>query len=320
MENLIIKYFQGELSEKERLTLFQAIETDSTLKELYLAYQKLYTIVQLADQHTDTAEGRKSYQQFINKKRIQRTKKYFIKTLQYAAMIIAIVSATWMLSTTHNESQEMLTKLYVPAGQRAQLTLSDGTEVWLNAQSTLIYPTTFSSKDRRVKLVGEAFFKVTKNINKPFIVSSKDIELKVLGTAFNVYSYPEIEGVEASLLEGSLQVYEINHQNNAVILKPNEQISCVNGKMNVSSFSDIESLKWKEGIYTFNNVAFSDIIKKLELYYDVKIIVQEELIKNFRYTGKFRQRDGIDEILRIIQKIHKFKIRKSEDGGQIWLR
>jgi len=206
--------------------------------------------------------------------------------------------------------------LVVPAGQRAQLTLHDGTSVWLNAHSTLTYPARFSGRSRRVTVSGEAYFKVAENLKNPFIVSTQNIEMKVLGTQFNVYSYPGTGCIRTDLVEGSLMVYSKESPQASVILKPNEQIVVKDGKMSLQ-IRNSDYFLWKEGIYAFENERLLDIIEKLQLYYDVKIIVKDPEIFNVRYTGKFRQRDGIDEILRIIQKIQKFNVQKDTENNII---
>jgi ferric-dicitrate binding protein FerR (iron transport regulator) len=168
-----------------------------------------------------------------------------------------------------------------------------------------------------VTVSGEAYFDVAKNTRKPFIVSTQNLEMKVLGTQFNVYSYPGAEYIKTDLVEGSLMFYSKESPNASVTLKPYEQIVVKEGKMTVRKIHNSDYFLWKEGIYTFENERLLDIIEKLQLYYDVKIIVKDPEIFNVRYTGKFRQRDGIDEILRIIQKIQKFNVQKDTENNVI---
>ena len=319
MDEQFIKYFQHELSLVEQTNLLKQVQSDPLLKQKFIAYQKIYTLFELSNQTNDTNEGKESYKQFVQKRRNSLIKVNLIRTMRYAAVFMGIVASTWMVALHTLSDSEKINKLYVPAGQRAQITLSDGTEVWLNAKSTLTYPANFLAEERCVNIVGEAYFDVAKDTEKPFIVSSKNIEMKVLGTEFNVYSYPELDLVETKLIEGSLQVSESGNQSNRVVLKPNEQVSYSDGIMNVSTITNDAYLLWKEGIYTFDNAPFAQIIKKLELYYDVTIQVESPALLEFRYTGKFRQRDGVNEILRMIQKIHKFKIAKNEDENIITL-
>jgi ferric-dicitrate binding protein FerR (iron transport regulator) len=168
-----------------------------------------------------------------------------------------------------------------------------------------------------VTVSGEAYFDVAENSRKPFIVSTQNMEMKVLGTQFNVYSYPGAGCIKTDLIEGSLMVYSKESPNTSVTLKPDEQIVVKNGKMSLRKIQNSDYFLWKDGIYTFENERLLDIIEKLQLYYDVKIVVKDPEIFNVRYTGKFRQRDGIDEILRIIQKIQRFNVQKDTENNVI---
>ena len=268
----------------------------------------------------DKEVGDNSYKKFMLLVKRKARKSLTINILKYAAIaVILITSTVWLtLFLQEKETGSKLNTLYVPAGQRAQITLQDGTKVWLNAQSTLIYPSHFSKKKREVEIVGEAFFDVAKD-KKPFSVSTQDIEIQVLGTQFNVYAYPGANLIQTDLVEGSLRVLEKNNRNKMVLLSPNQQMVFKENNMIVSSISNPARLLWREGIYSFENESFSGIIDKLQLYYDVRIIVEDTEIFDVQYTGKFRQRDGIDEILRIIQKIYPFKIKRDLEKNTITL-
>ena len=149
--------------------------------------------------------------------------------------------------------------------------------------------------------------------NTLYVPAGQRVEMKVLGTKFNVHSYPGKETIQTSLLEGGLKVYFPHAESKGVILKPDEQVTIKGNQMKIGSLPHADYFLWRDGIYSFINEPLIDILKKLELYYDVKIIVKDQSIYNWEYTGKFRQRDGIDQILHMIQKIHKFKIRKDEE-------
>ena len=209
--------------------------------------------------------------------------------------------------------------LYTPAGQRAQLVLQDGTEVWLNAKSKLIYPSQFTGKERKVVVEGEAFFNVAKDYEKPFIVSSQDVDMKVLGTQFNVYCYPEAGYIQTSLLEGSVRVFFQDKESEGITLKPDQQVTVTGGKMVVEPISLNDHFLWREGIYAFENEPLINILKKMELYYDVKIMVKDTSLFNDTYTGKFRQRDSLDDVFRVLQQIRKFKVEKDKDKNIVTL-
>lgn len=322
MEDTLTKYFLGELTQSEISDLFYRLETDETLKAEFVRMQNIYALSHLSHLSANEAEGKIGWQKFIREIKTRKQQKTIRLAFQYAAIGLALIASTFFATNYFhkklNGGNEMNT-LYVPAGQRAQLTLQDGTEVWLNAQSTLKYPSHFSRKNREVEIIGEAFFDVAEDTKRPFIVSTQNIEMKVLGTQFNVYSYSEAGYIQTDLVEGSLMVYGKKTPQTNYMLKPYEQITIKDEQITIGQIESVDHFLWKEGIYTFHNERLLDIIEKLQLYYDVKIIVEDPGIFNVRYTGKFRQRDGIDEILKIIQKIQKFNIEKDIERNIITL-
>lgn len=320
MDEQLLRYFSGELTVTERLELIRRVENDSLLKAEFIRLQNLNAVSRLSSHPTDRNEGIRHFETFASQIKRNAKKTLFINIVKYAAMAVVLVASTVWATLFFNDRgmDSTLNTLYVPAGQRAQITLQDGTEVWLNAQSTLRYPSHFSKRSRDVEITGEAFFNVAKD-SKPFIVSTQDIELEVLGTQFNVYSYPDAGYIQTHLIEGSVKIFEKLNEKNTVILKPNEQVTIRGNQMTVDNIINSNHLLWKEGNYCFQNERLIDIIEKLQLYYDIKIVVEDPEVFNVRYTGKFRQRDGIDEILRIIQKIQPFKIERDRDNNIITL-
>lgn len=320
MDEQLSKYLSGELSKDELRVFLERIENDHNLKTEFIRNLNRNAISATVAYSKDREEGIEKYKQFRLRVKQHNRRSIFVKAMRYAAVAILIVAST-VFSTLYLYERELgstMNTLHVPAGQRAQITLEDGTKVWLNAQSTLKYPSHFSSRSRKVEVTGEAFFDVAKK-SKPFIVYTNDLELHVLGTEFNVYSYSDGNYIQTDLVEGSLKV--INHFNdkNSVLLKSNQKMVYKDSKMTVSPITDPDHILWREGIYSFQNERLIDIIEKLQLYYDVNIIVVDPDIFNIRYTGKFRQRDGIDEILRIFQKIQSFKIVKDKEKNIITL-
>lgn len=322
MEKKLHNYFHGGLEQEERLNLLQAIDADEKLKQEFLELKNLYALTAyINERETDRLESGESYHLFARKLKRKHLLNWAAKTAGIAAAIVTLITVTYFytLNQVENSRESQLLSLHVPAGQRFQLTLQDGTSVWLNSRSTLYYPPSFANDKRLVKVEGEALFDVVHDEDRPFIVSSQGVEMKVLGTTFNVFNYPETGIIRTSLLEGSLKIYYANNESKNIILKPSEQITIEDGQMNVERITDTGYFLWTEGIYSFYNEPLVNILKKLELYFDIEIIVQDPTIYTWEYTGKFRQRDGIDEILRIINKIHKFKIQKDEENNRIIL-
>lgn len=325
MDKRIQKYFYGELSLAERMSFLREVDSDEELKKQFAEYQNLYALMNLSTQLEDRATGKSKYNLFVRNKQNTTLNKRWIHWLGYAAAIIAVAVSSglltrWYILQVHSDivASEMNT-LYTPAGQRARLVLQDGTEVWLNAKSKLVYPAHFAGKERRVRVEGEAFFNVAKDSVKPFIVSAENVDMKVLGTQFNVYCYPDAEYIKTSLLEGCIHVFFQDRENEGVLLKPNQQVTVSEGKMEVRPIELEEYFLWRNGVYAFKNEPLIDILKKLELYYDVKIVVEDPSMFRETYTGKFRQRDSLDDVFRVLQQIRHFKVRKDPANNMITL-
>ncbi len=316
MEHKIHKYFQNALEEDERIRLLQEVEADEDLTRQFREIKNLYAISVVSSLPTDAAEGKRSYEQFNRKHKRTATIRVVRRVALYAASIALLVGLTHWVTLLQVEKQETeMLSLHVPAGQRLQLTLQDGTDVWLNARTTITYPVRFTPEERKVYIDGEALFDVAKDNERPFLVSSQGIAMKVLGTRFNVYSYPDAGHIRTSLLEGSLMVYREEDESGNVILKADEEVIIDNYGMEVGAIKDSSYFLWTEGIYSFYKEPLINILRKLELYYDVKIEVKDPTIYTSEYTGKFRQKDGIDEILRILRKIRYFDIQKDTENN-----
>lgn len=321
MHDHLIKYFLGELDEDATTQLFDAMKEDESLKKEFIELQNLHALSQLTEQSADEMEAARGYRRFLQRVKVKRQRHVMRHIYRYAAIAILLIGSTFFFTKLFygvGGSVEM-NSLYVPAGQRAQLTLQDGSVVWLNARSTLRYPAAFGGKQRRVEIIGEAYFDIASD-KKPFIVSTQNVEMQVLGTEFNVYSYPSTGYVQTDLVDGSLKFCSGDGQGACVVMKPNEQVTFKDGKLYLAQSVYDDYYLWKDGIYAFDNERLLDILEKLELYYDVKIVVEDPEIFNVHYTGKFRQRDGIDEILRVLQKIHPFEIEKDKENNIITLK
>ena len=318
MEELIRKYLEGSLSKEEKIALLRKSENDVLLKTELAHYKNLNAVIALKQRESDFSGMPESYLQFIDDRKPKIIS--LGKILSYVAIAVCLIGFTWYFSRfyyqTKNCAIEKFNTLYVPAGQRINFTFEDGTKVWLNSLTKLRYPVEFNNKERQVSIEGEAYFEVAKDTEKPFIVSSKDFNVNVLGTAFNIYSYPDEKLSRISLLEGSLMIGKMNN-NGMITLKPHEEVTIENDKMTVASIADANYFLWIKGIYSFNNERFETIVKKLGLYYDISIHIENAAMREWRYTVKFRQHDGIDEILQLMQRIRKFSIQKDEENNYI---
>lgn len=317
MEDKIHTYFQQGLNEDESLSLLREVEADPYWTDRFKEIKNIYALSVLTSLPDDSREGEFSYSHFAHRNKRATIFRLAKRIAAYAAIVILLVGITHWLTLRQTVIQDAaMLSLHVPAGQRLQLTLQDGTSVWLNAQTTITYPTRFADNERKVYIDGEALFDVAKDNERPFLVASQGIEMKVLGTRFNLFSYPDADHICTSLLEGSLMVYRESKESEHIILKPNEEVIIDHYRMEVAPIKDASYFLWSEGIYSFHEESLINILRKLELYFDVEIEVKDPSIYTWEYTGKFRQKDGIYEILQIISTIHKFNIEKDTENNK----
>ncbi len=206
-------------------------------------------------------------------------------------------SIVYMAVNADAATASKLNTLETPNGGEYRITLGDGSVVMLNAGSKLIFPMDFRGPERKVYVEGEAFFNVTKNPEKPFIVAIGGSEIKVLGTRFNVSSYPENEGTEATLLEGSIQ---FSNTSGKVVLKPNQQVIAGYSTLNVRNVSAEDFSAWTKDEFLFNDAPLAVVMQKLARWYNVEVDLTVLPEKNLYM--KISRRADIDEVLGNISK------------------
>jgi transmembrane sensor len=189
-----------------------------------------------------------------------------------------------------------------PVGGQYQVILPDGTKVWLNAASSLKYPTLFKGGQRTVELTGEAYFEVTKNAAMPFYVKANNMQVKVLGTHFNIMAYDNEPAIKTTLLEGSVQLSS-GFVNNT--LKPGQQGMLKNGRITVSDVDADHAIAWKKGYFEFNRSGIHEIMNQLARWYDIEI-VYEGIIPDDEFVGKIERGAKLSQVLKILRlsKIH----------------
>ncbi|WP_341835399.1 FecR domain-containing protein [Chitinophaga pollutisoli] len=192
--------------------------------------------------------------------------------------------------------------LTTPRGGQFRLTLPDGTQVWLNAASSLRFPTAFVGKERIVELTGEAYFEVAKDAGKPFIVKAAGgMDVQVLGTHFNVAAYEEEPSSTVTLLEGAVTV---NRQQ----LEPGQQAIRQNGHIRIRPADTEQAVAWKNGYFSFNDADITTVMKELERWYDIKVQYDTDASK-LRFGGGIQRSLPLSSVLKILEKYQvKFRI------------
>ena len=207
-----------------------------------------------------------------------------------------------------------MNQVIIPYGQRSEITLADGTHIWLNSGSQLSYPTEFTGKTREVLLSGEAFFDVTPNPAKPFYVITRDIKIRVLGTSFNVSAYDEDVTAQTILVTGKISAGKNNLFAQTIDLVPGERM--VYEKSSENILKDNVDVKlyasWVNGYLIIENMPITEVLRKVQRYYNQSISTGEGLEK-ITFSGKLDLKDDITDVLANISFASSVNV--SENNG-----
>ena len=236
----------------------------------------------------------------------------------YAAVIILAVLAGTLININWSGKAitEQFSEISVPPGQMSSITLYDGTEVWLNSETTLTYSNNFGEKLRKVTLTGEAYFKVKKS-EVPFLVELKNSEIEVLGTSFNIVSFPNDDYSQVTLVEGSVQVNTLGGKE-ITRLEPAEQLTISDNLQDVKLKTvNTEFYKsWTEGKIVFQEERLADITERLERWYNVEIVLNDMEIEDLRFCGTILKNKPFDQIAKAFEILLPVKVDYQNNIGK----
>lgn len=323
--SVILKYIRGTASEEEKAEVDLWLKKHPDNEEALLQIARIYYACRTQERIV-SRDPLRAYWKVDKKLKSQKKDHYaifyriVIELLKVAAIVLILLGGNFLLQKDDQmESFPSFQTLYVPAGQRAELVLPDSTRVWLNANSKLVYSTCFKEGIRQVELDGEAYFDVKHNGDNPFVVRTKSMNVTVLGTEFNVSAYSGIEEFNIALLRGSVELNS-SDRSGKYRMKAGEQIFYREGKYVSAQIGNMDYFKWKEGVLSFNNQPIHVIIDKLRLYYDIRIEVTDLPFLEERYSGKFRVKEGIEQVLKVLQLEHKFTYVKDNELNLITIK
>ena len=302
-KELLYRFFENKTSLNEEKQIKLWLDASEANHRIFSRERQVYNALLLTSKEKSKKQNR------------NKTLLPWIASAVAVALLI-IVSGLYLFSLKN--SSEQLNTLLVPPGQRINVILSDNSNVWLNANTEFRYPTQFSKKNRTVYLDGEAHFDVSKNEKKPFIVKTHRGDVRVTGTSFNVESYSKQNSFETSLFEGGVDIYK--NEAKLISLKPNEIATLNNNELIISKIGYTDKYLWKNGLIAFNSKRLEEILLSLEKYFDVKIQIDSEKLPEHTYTGKFRQSDGVDYALRVLQRSIRFSYERNDETGIIYIK
>lgn len=310
-KELLHKFFAGAATLEEKEAIMHWMESDPGNKQFLLKERKLYNAVLLhgEDKQVQQQAGRQQY--FLHRG--------IARFLRVAAMIVVAFGLGYFWQSEKTEGPIAMQTISVPAGQCVNVTLPDGSNIWLNAQTTIQYPVSFNKENRQVKLDGEAYFDVAKDSKRPFIVNTKECSVEVLGTKFNIDAYSSRDKFETVLMEGSVKVSMLDDPTQAVSLKPNNKVYRSNGKLLTQKVSNYERYRWKEGLICFVDEPFKVVMEDFEKFYGLTIVVNNQKVTQYLYTGKFKQTDGVDYALSLLQKNIHFTYQRDRENHIVYI-
>jgi len=350
IEKLIEKFYLKSLTDKEMVFLLNYLRDKEPQHEILSHY---LTMWDEAGKYNEEIDSNSIYDKIVRKVGFSRVslksvtespdrtgfRAYIIAFMRYAAVFVFAFGLFWLTqSILFRKSvspqiplKQQSTKVEVPLGSKSRVFLPDGSVVTLNSGSILKYSSSdFDSIHRSVFLIGEGFFNVTKDTERPFYVNTSGIKLKVLGTTFNVKAYPEERSEEATLISGLVQIYassDLNEKGKPIVLKPNQSALFVKSEnaLHTKDLNDqfnTEPVKlksvsipgeskaeqkfaWKENRLVFDNQKFSDLIVQIERWYDVKITVDYQELNTARFSGEF-EKETLEQVMNALSTATPF--------------
>lgn len=302
----VIAYIKGDADEITASRVRDWIsESDKNRKEFY----RLKNIYALTRGLSDIPEKKEDFDKV--KKRLwnnphTRTIRLLKQSFRYAAVaaitLLAVIIYQILPVKEHtNDQTTYYHQIHVPLGQISEFTFADGTRAWLNSGTSLRFAATQEKDTRKIYLEGEAYFEVSKDETRTFIVCSGPQEVRVFGTSFNVRAYEENGFFETTLVNGSLGIIPVN-QGEMIMLHPGQQFwLSMDGERKLQKVDTHPYEAWKEGKLIFRNKTLCNIAFDLERWYNVKISFADEKIKDYRFSGTILKYKPIDQILEAIK-------------------
>jgi transmembrane sensor len=314
-KKVIDRYFRGQLNESEYEILTDYLQNKSNREY----FEQLKQEWNLNPEPDETV--RKNWLRLLYKLNrqdsvvldIPLTRRLWFKVASVAAILVLGLLCggvlTYFFSANKMNSGQVVFK--TSRGEKSLVILPDSSKVWLNATSSLTYHP-FTSNNRQVELKGEAFFKIAHNEKAPFIVKTNECKVEVLGTTFDVMAYEGFGREEITLLEGRVNVHTESDQH---VLKPGQALILKDNQANIIEANTLQVSGWIDNKLNFQNIPLTELIKRLENWYDVDITLDNKTGKEVNFTGTFKNEETIWQVLDAIKvytpiQFEKTKLRK----------
>lgn len=310
---ILYKYLKGRTTPEEDARIAKWLAADPENQKEMEAAHFLFDGSQLYGDRLRSAHKAK----FVSWRLLVR------RAVQVAAAV-AIAAGAGLLADRHSLGglREMHNSIYVPAGQRMELTLTDGTHVWLNSESRLEYPVLFARNVRRVKLTGEALFEVAHDRSHPFVVETFASDIRVLGTKFDVNADAERRKFSTTLLEGSVQISNrLNPGQGHIVMQPNEKVDLIGNYLYTNKIDNCDSPCWMNGQLDITGLSFIELMEKMEQVFAVQVAIERSSVPStVGIGGKIRINAGVDNAFRWLHSVLDFEYEINETDNTITIK
>jgi len=313
----LINFITGDPDEAEFREILEWINASPDNRKEYFRLKNIYALSKGDAPVPELWSDYLKVKSKLNLNSKETTIRWIRESLKYAAVIAVTLLSVYFYSQLRKPEipREYVTsfhQLTVPFGQISEFIFADGTRVWLNSGTDLRFPENPRDSLREVYLEGEAYFEVSRNKEKPFIVHAGNQKVRVLGTSFNVRAYEGTENIETTLIDGSVTL-ENNQTSEKIVMAPGDQylFSRVGGANLLRKVDTRPYQAWKNGKLIFRNKSLGEIAGDLERWYNVKITFADEQIRDFHFTGTILKYKPVDQILEAIKLTSpiRYKIR-----------
>lgn len=313
-EELMLDYLKGNITPEDIQKMAELLQKDNSCRKKYNEIARTYAIASAPWFERNRQQNFESLRKKINlSSQYIRLKRASVWS--FAATVTLLIGLSISFIYWNDNPSEVAVppisycQIEVPANAQSKLILPDSTQVYLNRGTTIKYDASFQNQaQREVFLNGEAYFEVTKNIEKPFIVHAADLNIQVLGTKFNVSSYHDEPNIKVSLVEGQVKVSMTSDKKDEIYLLPNEQAVYDKAKnsLSVKIIDASSQVAWTTGRLVFVNETLSHIFKTIEKKYDVQILIQSQKTDTEYFSGNIDASLTLNEILSYLDVDNKF--------------
>jgi len=304
--DFLLAYLQGEASFEQEKLAEQWLSIPEN-EEVFIQFQKINRLTSDLNllRHFDILKGK---QQVLRKYKSGRVGNFLLWTQRVAAILFVpmLLSGIWYFMKQNELIKELGVstvnqEIITQPGTKSHLFLPDSTEVWLNSASTLRFPSVFHGNERRISLQGEAFFKVYKNKEKPFIVGTSAMDIEAVGTEFNVSAYSGDLKLSTTLAEGMVKITDKADAGKIIFLDPGKQVNYNTSnqtyKTEVVRVEDV--IAWRDGVLIFNETPFYEVVAKLGRWFNADIQITEQSIASYRFTGRFTS-ESLEQVMELL--------------------